>query len=135
MANATPANARYIALTTYRRDGRPVTTPVWSLPLADKLYVVTSESTGKARRLRASGRVRFAPCNRSGRHILGDWAEGTGRIVQDEVRRREALEALQHKYGWQLSLARLINRLRGSYRERVVLELTPAPAVRTTPTS
>ena len=63
----------------------------------------------------------------NGRRILGDWQEGTGRIVEDEVRRREALAALQRKYGWQLSLAMLVYRLRGVHRERVVLELTPAP--------
>jgi hypothetical protein len=36
------------------------------------------------------------------------------------------LAALRRKYGWQLSLAMLIYRLRGLDRERVVLELTPA---------
>ncbi len=135
MANATLPNSRYIALTTYRRDGRPVTTPVWSAPLAGNLYVVTAESTGKARRLRATGRVRFAACNMNGRRILGDWEEGTGRIVQDEARYREALAALRRKYGWQLSLARLINRLRGVDRDRVVLELTPSLVVQTSPTT
>jgi hypothetical protein len=53
MANVTPGDSRYIALITYRtyrRDGRPVTTPVWSAPLDGKLYVVTTRSTGKARR-------------------------------------------------------------------------------------
>lgn len=128
MANATPGNSQYMALTTYRRDGRPVTTPVWAVPLDGKLYVVTAESTGKARRVRATGRVRFAPCNSNGRRILGEWQEGTGRIVQDEARRRDALAALRRKYGWQLSLAMLVYRLRGSYRERVVLELTRSPA-------
>jgi uncharacterized protein len=128
MADATTADARYIALTTYRRDGRPVTTPVWSAPLDGKLYVVTASSTGKARRLRGSGRVRFAACDRSGHRILGDWQEGTGRIVEDEARRSAALAALQRKYGWQLSLAMLVYRLRGFYRDRVVLELTPSSA-------
>ena len=128
MANATPGSSQYIVLTTYRRDGRPVTTPVWAVPLESKLYVVTANSTGKARRVRATGRVRFAPCTFNGRRILGEWQEGTGRIVQDEARRREALAALQRKYGWQFSLAMLVYRLRASYRERVILELTPSPA-------
>jgi uncharacterized protein len=127
MANATFGDSRYIALTTYRRDGRPVTTPVWAVPLEGKLYVVTANSTGKAQRVRATGKVRFAPCNASGRHIQGEWREGSGRIVQDEARRSRALAALQRKYGWQLSLAMLVYRLRGSYRERVVLEVTPSP--------
>ena len=63
----------------------------------------------------------------SGRRILSDWQEGTGRVVEDTAQRREALSALQRKYGWQLSLAMLIYRLRGFYRDRVILELTPTP--------
>jgi PPOX class probable F420-dependent enzyme len=128
MANAIPRNAQYIALTTYRRDGRPVTTPVWTAALQGKLYVVTARSAGKTRRLLATARVRFAPCNVNGRRILGEWQEGTGRVVEDETRRREALAALRRKYGWQLVVAMLVYRLRGTYRERVVLELTPSRA-------
>lgn len=122
----TPGDTRYIALTTYRRDGRPVTAPVWAAPLDGNLYVVTARSTGKVRRLRATNRVRFAPSNMSGRRILGEWHEGSGRLVDDEQRRGEALAALRRKYGWQMSLAMLINRWRGLDQERVVLELTPA---------
>jgi PPOX class probable F420-dependent enzyme len=63
MANATPGDSRYIALTTYRRDGRAVTTPVWAVSLDEKIYLrVTASSTGKAKRVRATGRVRLAPC-------------------------------------------------------------------------
>jgi hypothetical protein len=69
--------------------------------------------------------VRFAPCNISGRRILGEWQEGAARIVVDPARRAEALEALQRKYGWQMSLAQLVSRLRGTHRDRVVLELAP----------
>jgi PPOX class probable F420-dependent enzyme len=123
----TPADSRYLALITYRRDGRGVTTPVWAVGLRGRFYVVTAETTGKAKRVRATGRVRYAPCNASGRRILGDWHAGTARIVQDVSRRDEALAALKRKYGWQLSLAFLVYRLRGSYRRRVILELTPTP--------
>jgi PPOX class probable F420-dependent enzyme len=123
----TPDNARYIALTTYRRDGRPVTTPVWAVALGGKLYVVTTRGSGKARRVAVTGRVRFASCNMNGSRILSEWQEGTGRIVQDQARRSEALAALRRKYSWQLSLAMLVYRLRGVHRDRVVLELTPSP--------
>lgn len=125
MANAAPSEPRYVALTTYRRDGRPVTTPVWAASLEGKLYVITDGSTGKARRIRATGRVRFAPCSARGR-VLGDWQDGVGQIVQDRERRDTAYAALRKKYGWQLSLATLISRLRGSHRDRAVLELTPS---------
>ena len=130
MANLVPEDSRYVALITYRRDGRGVTTPVWAAPLDGRLYVVTLEGAGKTRRVRATGRVRFAPCNANGRRILGEWQEGTGRIIQDDARRREALAALQGKYGWQFSVATLLSRLRGTERQRVVLEVSPSPARR-----
>jgi uncharacterized protein len=129
MANATQDDSRYIALTTYRRDGHPVTTPVWAVSLDGKIYVFTASSTGKTKRVRATGRVRFAPCSMNGRGILGAWREGTGRVVHDEALQERALGALQRKYGWQLSVAMLVYRLRGLYRDRVVLELTPAPRI------
>jgi uncharacterized protein len=115
MANVKPGDSRSIALTTYRRDGHPVTTPVWSASLNGKLYIVT-ESTGKARRVRATGRVRFTPSNMNGRRILGEWQEGTGRIVDDDRRRSEALAAVRRKYGWQFSLATLLSRCVGPIR-------------------
>ena len=127
MLTTTLGDPRYIALTTYRRDGRPVTTPVWLAALEGKIYVFTADNTGKAKRVRATGRVRFAPSSMNGRRILGAWREGTGRVVRDEVLRRKAMAALQRKYGWQLSLAMLVYRLRGLHRHHVVLELTPAP--------
>lgn len=124
MVDPVSGDSRYLALTTYRRDGRPVTTPVWAAPLAGHLYVVTAKSTGKARRVSATSRVRFAPCNVNGRRILGEWQEGTAAIVLDQTRRDEALALLQRKYGWQMLLARLVFRLRGVYHDRAVLELT-----------
>jgi uncharacterized protein len=121
-------DSRYIALTTYRRDGRPVTTPVWAVALEGKTYVFTANSTGKAKRVRATGRVRFAPCSMNGRQILGEWREGAGRIVRDETVRDRALAALLAKYGWQLWVAMLVYWLRGLYRDRTLLELTQSPA-------
>jgi hypothetical protein len=125
---AAAENARYLALTTFRRDGRPVTTPVWAAALDGKLYLVTARSAGKTRRVQATGRVRFAPCNMNGTRILGEWREGTARVVEAEARRDEALAALLRKYGWQMRVAMLSYRLRGIHQDRVVLELTPAPA-------
>ena len=100
-AMTTPGDSRYLALTTYRRDGRPVTTPVWAVALEGKIYVFTATSTGKTKRVRATGRVRLAPCSMNGRRILGEWREGTGRVVHDQALQDRALAALQRKYGWQ----------------------------------
>jgi hypothetical protein len=49
MANVTPSNARYLALTTYRRDGRPVTCSTWD---------VSPESSARGVRRQRVARVR-----------------------------------------------------------------------------
>jgi hypothetical protein len=46
----------------------------------------------------------------------GERARGV--FVQDEALQDRALTALQRKYGWQLSLAMLVYRLRVLYRDR-----------------
>jgi uncharacterized protein len=38
-------------MTTVRRDGTPVTTPVWVVAAADRLYVWTGSETGKVKRI------------------------------------------------------------------------------------
>ena len=37
--------SRYIRLTTFRRDGTPVPTPVWQVRDGDRLLVITSGNT------------------------------------------------------------------------------------------
>ena len=60
----------------------------------------------------------------NGGRILGEWREGTGRVVDDEALQQRALAALHRKYGWQLSLAMLVYRSRGLYRR----DEMPVPA-------
>jgi PPOX class probable F420-dependent enzyme len=118
MGKVAQDDSRYVALTTYRGDGRAVTTPVWGVSLDGRIYVFTASSTGKAKRVRATGRGRFAPCSMNGRGILGAWQEGTGRVVHDKAPQDRALAALQRKYDWQLSVAMLVSRLRRLCRDR-----------------
>lgn len=40
---------RYALLTTFRRTGRPVTTPVWFAVAGGSVYFRTSARTGKAK--------------------------------------------------------------------------------------
>ena len=120
---ASLGEVRYLALTTFRRDGRPVVTPVWPATVNGHLYVGTTNETGKVKRLRANPRVRVAPCNANGSRILGDWQEGSARRIEDPALGQAFLAALQRKYGWQFLLVRLIYRMRGVYRNRSLYEI------------
>ena len=47
----------YINLTTYKKDGTPVTTVVWAVRDGDAFIITTAEDAGKAKRARATGRA------------------------------------------------------------------------------
>ncbi len=119
------SQARYVNLSTFRSDGREVTTPVWFTLYRRKLYVLTTESTGKVKRLRNDSRVRFAVCDSRGRENLGPVHEGAAALAGDPVLIRNVERMLGRKYiGW-FQLFRLIYALRGW--RRVFLEITYRP--------
>ncbi|MEV1331844.1 PPOX class F420-dependent oxidoreductase [Micromonospora costi] len=58
---------KYLLLTTFRRDGRAVPTPVWAVRDGDGLAVWTAADSGKVKRIRNNGEVTVAPCDVRGR--------------------------------------------------------------------
>lgn len=58
---------RYIRLTTFRKSGEAVPTPVWFVAHERALYVQTGTRAGKARRIRSNPHVTLAPCTSWGR--------------------------------------------------------------------
>ncbi len=58
----------YILLTTFRRDGRAVATPVHVVAEADMVFFRTWDVSGKAKQLRHTSTVEVAPCNARGRN-------------------------------------------------------------------
>ncbi|MFG3041180.1 MULTISPECIES: PPOX class F420-dependent oxidoreductase [unclassified Streptomyces] len=95
---------RYVSLTTYRKDGTPVATPVWYAVEGSELYAWTRTDSWKVKRLRNDPRVVVAVCDVRGR--IADGAErvqGEGRLVTgEELGRIRGL--LSRKYTWQFWL-------------------------------
>jgi len=58
---------KYALLTTFRRDGRGVATPVTIAVAGPIAYVRTYDKTGKAKRLRNFPNVLVAPCTARGK--------------------------------------------------------------------
>ena len=89
---------QYALLTTFRRSGEAVPTPVWFGVGDDgKLYIRSERDTGKVKRIRNDGRVRVAPSNFRGKP-LGPPVEGQARILPPEEEER-AERAIQSNYG------------------------------------
>jgi PPOX class probable F420-dependent enzyme len=91
------ARATYIRLSSYRRSGEAVATPVWFAMEGAIVYVETDPSTGKFKRMRRTPRVELAPCTFRG-HVTGPTVEGQARIVTDPGEIAAAREALTRKY-------------------------------------
>jgi uncharacterized protein len=66
---ASLAGAKYVQLTTFRRDGTPVGTAVHIVVDGDTAYFRTWDTTGKAKRLRHTPAVRVAPATFRGRPV------------------------------------------------------------------
>lgn len=106
------ARAPFIALTTFRRDGTPVSTPVWCVAQDGALLVFTEAQSGKAKRLRRSSRVSVAPCTARGRP-RGPSVDATAEVVEG-TEQVEALLAAKYGLVWRgyTLLMRLTRRVR-----------------------
>jgi PPOX class probable F420-dependent enzyme len=112
----------YVNLSTFRRTGKEVWTPVWIAPDGARLVVYTNARSGKVKRIRNGGRVRLAPCDVRG-GLRGDWVDGQARMLDDPAERDAALDAVVRKYGWQMRLALLTSRLTGRFADRAAIEI------------
>lgn len=107
---------KYISLTSLRKNGAPVPTPVWFAEADGKLYVMTGSHLGKYKRIRNNPRVTIAPCTIRGK-VTGPEFPAMVRIMRPEefARVRKLINA---KY-WLARLPLIWS------RTDVYLEITP----------
>jgi PPOX class probable F420-dependent enzyme len=115
------ASGAYVALTTYRRDGTAVPTPVWVSSDGAKLYVWTEAGSGKVARIRHRALVLLAPCDARGRP-QGSEVDASARVLDDPAEVGVVARLHRAKYGVQFSAVGFGARL---FRRRIVgIELT-----------
>jgi len=120
-------NAKYINLTTFRKNGKAVPTAVWFVFHNSLLYVGTGDQTGKAKRIRANGRAQVAPSDARG-NAQSDLISAVGRQVNDADITGTIQAALRQKYGLQYWAMNMISPLRRNrIGDQVVIELELNP--------
>ncbi|MEU5942459.1 PPOX class F420-dependent oxidoreductase [Micromonospora sp. NPDC047548] len=116
------AAEKYVLLTTFRRDGRAVPTPVWAVRDGDTLAVWTAADSGKVKRIRRDGTVTVAPCDVRGRPLA---AAVPGQAVlcspQESNRVRDLIK---RKYRLLGRLSLLGSRLRRGERGTIGIRVT-----------
>jgi PPOX class probable F420-dependent enzyme len=121
-------NEKYISLTTFRRDGRAVATPVWFALDGDRLVVYTDGTTGKVKRIRNNPEVTVAACTASGK-VKGPAIPATATILPPGAG-AQADRLLSQRYPVAKPIIGVFNRLSGLVRrrpagQRVYLEIRP----------
>lgn len=103
-------NAQYVALTTYRRDGTPVTTPVWAAAEGTSLYLFSNAKAGKVKRLRNSSRAAVAPCTAIGKVTGAQLPAEAFNLTNDQM--PKVWKLLTKKYGMAARLFVAYDRVR-----------------------
>jgi uncharacterized protein len=94
--STTLAKERFVTITTFKRDGTAVATPVWCTGALGSLLVYTEADSGKVKRIRHDPHVTVAPCSFRGTP-RGPAVEADATIVDDV---EEVAALLTRKYGW-----------------------------------
>ncbi|HEY2204086.1 MAG TPA: PPOX class F420-dependent oxidoreductase [Pseudonocardia sp.] len=116
------AGEKYLLVTTFRRDGRAVPTPVWAARDGDGLVAFSARDAGKVKRIRRDGSVRLAPCTVRGAPT-GPEVAGHAELLDDAGSTR-ARRLLVDRYGLVGRLTMLGSKLRRGEQGTVGIRLT-----------
>jgi len=118
------ATETYVSVTTFRKSGEPVSTPVWVVAEGDRLLVTTAPSSGKVKRVRHTSRVHVTPCDMRGNVEDNAVSVPATAAIRDDAETMDAMNAaLKKKYGAKYTAIRLAQKARGTAGQSVALEI------------
>ncbi|MEV0030640.1 PPOX class F420-dependent oxidoreductase [Nocardia sp. NPDC050793] len=103
---------KYTMLTTYKKDGSPVGSPVWLAQHDDRIVVAANADSWKIKRIRRNPNVTLQLCNARGTATSGDVVDGHAEIL-DTVGTERARTLIRKKYGIVGALVAWTGKLRG----------------------
>jgi PPOX class probable F420-dependent enzyme len=109
-------NAKCISLTTFKRDGTRISTPIWSNVIDNEIYVTTEPSAWKVERIANNPNVEFAACTQRGK-VTGHSFSGIARILSS-VELASVIATKKRRY----ATFRLIHLFK---KDQVAIEITP----------
>lgn len=118
------AEAKYLLLTTFRRDGTAVPTPVWVVADGDLLYAWSAADAGKVKRIRRDGSVLLAACDFRG-NTDGPSQPGKARLMDGDGTER-VRTLIKRKYGITGRLTLLGSLVRRGKSGTIGIEIRPA---------
>ncbi|MFI6042750.1 PPOX class F420-dependent oxidoreductase [Nocardia sp. NPDC051321] len=90
--------SKFVLLTTYKKDGTPVGTPVWVAPGGDRIVVWTNPATWKVKRIRRNPDVTLQASDARGRPKVDGIFAGTATVLDADGTQR-VRDLVSRKYG------------------------------------
>jgi len=117
------ADVSFVSLTTFRKTGVPVSTPVWIVRDGDDLLVTTPEGAGKLKRLRNNPLVELRECSRMGK--VADDAPVVTAAASEEAETNRVVDLFKRKYKLEYRIMLGIERLasKGNAR-RIIMRIS-----------
>ncbi|HET6570028.1 MAG TPA: PPOX class F420-dependent oxidoreductase [Solirubrobacterales bacterium] len=106
---------RYLSVTSFKRDGTGIATPVWFVSDGGQLFALTDLHSAKVRRVRRNSHVLVAPCRVDGKlrsEPVSAWAEVLTATPELERVQKLLLERYKLTYRLVMLMYRLGRRLR-----------------------
>jgi uncharacterized protein len=113
------ADEKYVLLTTTRRNGQTVPTPVWIVSLPDGSAGFTTDLTsGKVKRIRNNSAVTLQPCSMRGTITPGSSAVQATATVVTGTEAEAVAKAINRKYWAMTKVLGIGNLLRKVFRPK-----------------
>ena len=119
---------KFVSLTTFKKDGTAVATPMWIGRDGEHLFVWTPADSWKAKRAKNNPRVVLVPCSRSGKVRDGAHrVDGAADVIADPATVQRLAGVIRRKYGLEFIIVTFIERVlaRGP-KPRLILRIAPS---------
>ena len=126
-ATTTLAAQKFVSLTTFKKSGDAVATPLWIGDDGGQLFFWTPADSFKVKRIRNNPRVTLVGCSRFGKpHDGAAVVEGGAEVIDDAATVDRLAGVVRRKYGLEFHVVTFIERLaaRGRRKPRVILRIT-----------
>ncbi|NQU36635.1 MAG: PPOX class F420-dependent oxidoreductase [Actinobacteria bacterium] len=113
---------KYISVTTFRKTGEAVPTPVWVTREGDHLFVITGAESGKVKRMRNNSQIEIAPCDVRGK-TTGPAVGATVELL-DPAGTAAVEKRVSKKFGLTYKMLKVAEKVRRKQGESVGLQIT-----------
>lgn len=112
----------YINLSTRKRDGSFVNTPVWFAQEGESniYYIFSLMNAGKVKRIKNFPDVKVASCSFNG-NLKGDWYNAKADLIYGSESIKFAYFHLRNKYGFRFRIGDFFSWMIGNYHKRQII--------------